>query len=57
MVFWKEFALVILRAKAKFHPLVDQWLEAFVYFFSFPSVPFMFLELCFAGLAFLIKFQ
>ena len=30
MVFRKEFALVILRGKAKFHPLVDQWLEVFV---------------------------
>jgi hypothetical protein len=30
MVVRKEFALVILRAKAKYHPLVVQWLEACV---------------------------
>jgi multisubunit Na+/H+ antiporter MnhE subunit len=30
MVFNKEFALVILRAKTKYHPHVVQWLEAFV---------------------------
>jgi hypothetical protein len=29
-VFKKEFALVILRAKAKYFPSVIQWLEAFV---------------------------
>jgi hypothetical protein len=30
MVFRKEFVLVILRAKAKYHLLVVQWLEAYV---------------------------
>jgi hypothetical protein len=30
MVFRKEFALVMLRAKAKYHPHIDLWLEAFV---------------------------
>ena len=30
MVFKKEFALVIVRAKAAFHPNIDSWLEAFV---------------------------
>lgn len=30
-----EFALVILRAKLAYHPSIDQWLEAFVYFFLF----------------------
>jgi hypothetical protein len=29
-VFRNEFALVILRAKACYHPLVDQWLDKFV---------------------------
>jgi hypothetical protein len=29
-VFKGEFALVILRAKTKFHPLVDLWLETYV---------------------------
>jgi sulfur transfer complex TusBCD TusB component (DsrH family) len=29
-VFKQEFALVGLRAKASFHPCIDQWLEAFV---------------------------
>jgi hypothetical protein len=27
---FKEFALVILRAKSKFHPSIDSWLEVFV---------------------------
>jgi hypothetical protein len=30
LVFRKEFALVILRARSNFHPLIDLWLEAFV---------------------------
>jgi len=29
-VFRHEFALVILRAKARLHPQIDQWLEGFV---------------------------
>jgi hypothetical protein len=29
-VFKFEFALVILRAKARFHPQIDQWIEHFV---------------------------
>jgi hypothetical protein len=29
-VFKKEFALIILRTKAKYHPYIDLWLEAFV---------------------------
>jgi hypothetical protein len=29
-VFRNEFALVILRAKARFHPFIDQWLDNFV---------------------------
>jgi hypothetical protein len=29
-VFKQEFALLSLRAKASFHPCIDQWLEAFV---------------------------
>jgi hypothetical protein len=30
LVFRKEFARIILRAKATFHPLIDSWLGAFV---------------------------
>jgi hypothetical protein len=30
VVFRKEFALVILRARSKYHPTIDLWLEAFV---------------------------
>jgi hypothetical protein len=29
-VFKQKFALVILRAKAKYHPVIDQWLDAFM---------------------------
>jgi len=29
-IFKKEFALVILQAKAALHPQIDLWLEAFV---------------------------
>jgi hypothetical protein len=29
-IFRQEFALVILRAKARLHPHIDQWLEGFV---------------------------
>jgi hypothetical protein len=29
-VFRHEFALVILRAKARYHPMIDQWLDNFV---------------------------
>ena len=30
LVFRKEFALVILRARSKYHPRIDLWIEAFV---------------------------
>jgi len=30
LIFRTEFALVILRAKAAYHPSIDSWLEAFV---------------------------
>jgi hypothetical protein len=29
-LFKKEFALIILRAKASLHPCIDKWLEAYV---------------------------
>jgi len=29
-VFQKEFALVILRTKARYHPSIDLWLDNFV---------------------------
>jgi hypothetical protein len=30
IVFRNEFALVVLRAKARLHPFIDQWLDNFV---------------------------
>ena len=30
LIFKKEFTLVVLRAKAKLHPHIDQWLGAYV---------------------------
>ena len=30
LIFKKEFALVVLRAKAKLHPHIDQWLGTYV---------------------------
>lgn len=44
LIFNKEFALVILKAKTKFHPHIKLQLEAYVYFFLIFSFLSLYLE-------------